>query len=271
MHSVLLLINTKMKSNSILYFFTLVLWCLTLHQTYGQNTPQPVAHALGGIDGNVYTNSREAMINSIEKGYKFLEVDIDTTSDGVFVALHDWKGFNQITGHYSLRETLVTLEEFNQRKIYDVYTPITIQEIVDTLKSHPDLSLMTDKISDPDLIEKCFSEIKERVYVECFTDEDYFELKRRGYNVMCSTFYADNILTHIVDNLLTGNGRLDLITTSVNQDYKELKKIRCLMPIKIAIYTVNSEEDLNDIYDDIDFFYSDFYDPSTGSFNTSAK
>ena len=34
-----------------------------------------IAHAGGAIDGNVYTDSREAVENAIKYGYKFIEID----------------------------------------------------------------------------------------------------------------------------------------------------------------------------------------------------
>ena len=88
-----------MRKKTYIYIITLVLFFITTYQAFGQQKPQPIAHALGCIGGNIYTNSREAMINSIEKGYKYLEVDIDSTSDGIFIASHDWELFNEITDH----------------------------------------------------------------------------------------------------------------------------------------------------------------------------
>lgn len=258
-----------MKIKKIIFLFVLLL--SYVHQTFGQQKPQPIAHALGSIDGYVYTNSREAMNKSLEKGYKYLEVDMDSTSDGVIVASHDWAYFNDITNHSELKDTMISFEEFSTRKIYDMYTPITIQEIIDTLKNNPDVSIVTDKISDPDIIEKYFSEIKERVYVECFSEEDYFELKEKGYNVMFSTDNANDILIYITKNLLKGYGKIDFITTSVDQDSKELRKIKCIMPLKVSMYTINTEELLNEHMDEIDFFYSDFYDPSTDSFTFNTE
>lgn len=258
-----------MKRVSWRYIFTLVFLSLTINVSFGQ--PVPIAHALGYIDGYTYTNSREAMINSIERGFKYLEVDIDTTSDGVLVASHDWEMFNDFTGHAEMGDSIISFDEFSQRKIYGVYTPISIKEIVDTLKKYTDISIMTDKISDPVIIEKCFSEIKDRVYVECFTNEDYFELKKLGYNAMLSTYTTENTLTHIVSNLITGTGRIDFIATSSYQDLNELKKLRCVMPIKVSLYNIETKEDLDELWDDVDFFYTDYYDPSTGVFNSAEE
>lgn len=240
---------------------------MTSLHTFGQESPKAIAHALGSIDGYTYTNSREAMISSIEKGYKFLEVDIDSTSDGVMIASHDWAYFNTITYSGTTKDTVFSYEEFKKRKIFNTYTPVTIQEVVDTLMNHPDISLVTDKVSDPKIIEKLFSKIKDRVYVECFSEDDYFELKEKGYHAMVSSYYMDHSLDYIVRNLLRGRGRTDFFATSTYQDYDNFKRLRCLIPFKVALYTINDEESLNEIADDIELFYTDFYNPSTEDFN----
>lgn len=256
-----------MRRKNHTYIIILVLLSINIQYVFGQQMPQPIAHALGGIDGNIYTNSREAMINSIEKGYKYLEVDIDSTSDGIFIASHDWELFNEITGHSELKDSIASYEDFKQRKIYNTYTPITIQEVVDTLMNHPDISVMTDKISDPDIIDELFGKIKERVYVECFSEEDYFELKKRGYHVMFSTYTSIATLHYIIKSMMIGNGRIDFVTTSTDQDFKELRRLKCVMPLHVSMFSINTEEELEKHMDDIDFFYSDFYDPSAGTFN----
>lgn len=227
---------------------------------------EPIAHGLGGIDGIMYTNSREAMNLSIEKGYKFLEVDIDSTSDGILIASHDWESFNLGTNHSECKDTMFSYEVFKSRKIAGYLTPITIEEVVDTMKNHPDISLVTDKISDPAIIEKYFSEIKDRVYVESFSINDYKTLKELGYHAMYSSYGADNLFCDIIANLLAGECRIDFVTLRTEQNFKEIQKLRCAIPLKIAMYSINSEEFLQEHGDDIDYFYTDFFYPNENRF-----
>lgn len=249
--------------------FRLLLILLTLTpfiKSMSQDGPQPIAHALGAIEGIVYSNSREAMISSIEKGYKYMEVDIDSTSDGIMIASHDWATFNLSTRHSECKDTMFSYEVFKNRKIYDKLTPITIQEVVDTLKNHPDINLVTDKVSDPKIIEGCFSDIKERVYVECFSFSDYEELKRLGYHAMYSSYGINNIFCDIISKLLKGESRIDFITLNTNQNWKEIQKLRCVIPLKIAMFTINSDDFIQENGNDIDLFYTDDYNPNTGQF-----
>ena len=50
-----------------------------------------IAHAGGAIDGHVYTNSKEAVLNSINNGSKYIELDFSLTSDSELVCVHRWE------------------------------------------------------------------------------------------------------------------------------------------------------------------------------------
>lgn len=61
-----------------------------------------ISHACGGYGKGgkkiKYTNSKEALKNSKKLGYKMIEVDIATASDGVLVCTHDYKLASSLTG-----------------------------------------------------------------------------------------------------------------------------------------------------------------------------
>ena len=50
-----------------------------------------IAHAGGGIDGKTYTNSLEALNNSINNSFKLIELDLLVTDDNKIVAQHDFR------------------------------------------------------------------------------------------------------------------------------------------------------------------------------------
>lgn len=49
-----------------------------------------IAHALGGMDGKDYLNSREGFLFMYEQGVRLFELDLSRTSDGVWVCRHNW-------------------------------------------------------------------------------------------------------------------------------------------------------------------------------------
>jgi len=138
-----------------------------------------IAHAGGGIDGYMYTNSQEAVEKSILKGIKFIEIDLQETSDGFFVGVHDWRMFHEITGYPELGDYVPTFEEFQSRKIYGYYTPIDETYLKKIMNAYPDLVLVTDKTNNFDKIVRTF-DFLDRIVVEVFSFKDYYLARQKG-------------------------------------------------------------------------------------------
>lgn len=134
-----------------------------------------IAHAGGTIEGYKYTNSLEAIEHAIENGVQYIEVDFEWTADSQLVATHEWMG-----GDW---QEVPTYEEFMGHKVYDRFIPMDVRMVDSIFRSNENLYLVTDKISDPVTIDMYFHDYRERVWVECFSEEDYFVLKAMGYNV----------------------------------------------------------------------------------------
>ena len=59
--------------------------------------PEMIAHGGGEIDGIQYTNSREALLQSIARGYKFIEIDFKETIEGELFGAHSSREFREFT------------------------------------------------------------------------------------------------------------------------------------------------------------------------------
>jgi len=100
-------------------------------------TEQLILHAAGGIDGLTYTNSKEAMELSLEKGYRTIEIDFDYTSDGLLVCVHKWD-------EISKSEEPMSSDTFLNFRIYGKYTPMTAEDVVGYMRSNPQLYIVLD-------------------------------------------------------------------------------------------------------------------------------
>lgn len=138
-----------------------------------------IAHAGGQIEGHNYTNSLEAVDNSLRNGISYIELDLRLTTDSVLVAVHEWEQFHLMTGEQG--DSPISLAEFKTRRIYDKYTPISIYDIDSLMQVHDDFYLVTDKTSDPQIIDKYLSKYKKRLCIECFSWDHYRILKEKGY------------------------------------------------------------------------------------------
>jgi glycerophosphoryl diester phosphodiesterase len=112
-----------------------------LSAAFAENGLVLIGHALGGVDGKTYSNSREAFFASIAGGRRLLEVDLQTLKDGAG-ALHDDTLDRQMG--VPLRAGDVTVEDFLSRKVYGTYTPLSWGGLLDLMAEHPGVTVITD-------------------------------------------------------------------------------------------------------------------------------
>jgi glycerophosphoryl diester phosphodiesterase len=112
-----------------------------------------VAHAGGDIDGNPYTDSREALLLSIRNGFHLVELDFVKTRNGDWFIAHDWKEWALLTGyHGELPPTTQSVESLKDQLKVDhsgysipgTYTTISLDDLVRILEGHPDVKIITD-------------------------------------------------------------------------------------------------------------------------------
>jgi len=128
-----------------------------------------IAHAGGEIDGIDYTNSLEALNLSYSKGCRLFELDLETTSDDKFVAVHDWEYFKVITNYSgTIDNTPLSEEEFLSLKIHGKYTPMNMDAVNIWFQNHKDAILVVDKSNNPRKIYNDF-QFRDRVIMELFS------------------------------------------------------------------------------------------------------
>ena len=204
-----------------------------------------IAHAGGAIDSCVYTNSREALELAVKNGYRFIEFDFQFTSDSVMVAAHSWSDFNRMSDSVHLGDTAPCYDDFQSRRIFGRYTPLSAIEINDFFELNDSIFLVTDKVSNPELLHRYFPNLKERMVVEAFSYEDYIQLKAEGYyrvlySCMASDVYA-TLLKNLLFNRLLPGGRIEWMavhTSAFNVPFfKFINKVR---RFNIALFTVDA-------------------------------
>lgn len=140
-----------------------------------------IAHGGGAIDGVPITNSLEAVENSIAHGVRFIELDLQLTSDMKLVAAHDWGTFRKQTGGNWDDPQIPSYDDFCKMQICGKYRPLTYSLIDSVFKKNPELWLVVDKITDIRAIERFLPDIKDRIIVESFSPRQYSECIRRGF------------------------------------------------------------------------------------------
>lgn len=148
-----------------------------------------VGHAGGGINGTTYTNSEEAILNTLEKGINIIEVDFDYTYDGYLVCYHLPNNINpNITDK-------ITFEEYIEQEIQGTYTPITPENIFEYMQAYPEFYVAVDTKHESltevvkDLVKICpDKELLNRLIIQCY----YPGEKQKVLNVY--SFPEENIV-----------------------------------------------------------------------------
>ena len=143
--------------------------------------PLLIAHAGGMIDEHKYTNSLEAVENSLSEGFDAIELDLLLSSDSILVAAHDWGMLRRISNHTYDRDTL-SYSQYLGLKLLNKYTPVNWSDFDSIMEANPEIIFVLDKISNPKIVNEYFGKYKKRIKIECFSISDYYELKDMGFD-----------------------------------------------------------------------------------------
>lgn len=251
-----------MRTAVKIFLFLLLPLLASCDNGIGSGRYELIAHAGGAIDGFTYTNSREAMERAAAVGYRFIELDFAITADSVLVAAYDWEKFNAISGYAGKKDTVPTLQEFLSRRIYGRYTPMSADDVCRYFLENSHLTLVTDKISDADILERYFAPIKSCMMVEAFNYDDYVNLKGRGFGKVlysCLATDIDEVLVkHLLLHRLFGN-KIEILALHTSAvDYPAFGLIDALCDYRVALFTINDTADIPELLKKrTDYIYTD--------------
>lgn len=223
------------------------------------NKYQFISHAGGGIDGKTYTNSKEAWDLSYQNGNRVFDADLMFTSDGYLVLRHeninleldDTLVKNSVIDYdengsfkYQYEIGNLTYNEYMNKKIYDKYTPIDLEFLLNYLDSHTDLYISIDMKDD---LKKSYevlyntanamnkNDVLSRIIVSIYNEEEYKLVKSiynfdnyiiRQYINKPNNYY--NLAKFMIDN------NIGVIT--VSKKYIEDSEIQMLQNLGIKVF-----------------------------------
>lgn len=226
-----------------------------------------IMHALGGIDGAIYTNAREALENSYQNGRYLMECDMVLTADGEIAACHDWGFWNQMANKNNsgggLDDYVPTLEVFKERRFRGKYTPLSGDDLVQIMKEYPDLYIITDtKYIEPEEVRQEFEalvdtavrnnceEVLDRFVVQIYREYMYgivneiypfpnwiFTLYQKGFKGEEDKMeeYAEFCMDH----------NIDVITLHADYYHDALLEITNRYGLHMFVHTVNGKDNID--------------------------
>jgi glycerophosphoryl diester phosphodiesterase len=227
-----------------------------------------IAHALGGIEGNIYTNSLEALEYNYEAGHRVFEIDLSVTSDNVVVAAHDWETFSVLTGF----EGIPSYEQFKLQLIDSKYHTLSLSDVVDFMERHSDMYMVCDKLQQnteiiasaivedtkktPGLIDRFIIEVgtnENFVAIDsCYHFENYIYALASGRGNYDTEENVEFCLTHSIPVVSMWG---DWATTEKCSSYNKNN-------IKVYAHSINSLDDVNKLLNNgVYGFYTDYLKP----------
>lgn len=194
-----------------------------------------IAHAAGSIENRNYTNSEEALIKSLKNNYKFFELDMLVTDDNRILAAHDWENFHKRTNTSSKE-----LEKIKNVKIDGSFTLLYDEKILEYFEKNPDIFLVTDKIKNFDLVKQNFPFYQDRILIEVFSLEDYFQALKIGFKYPMLCIWNSSQLDRYYPMLKSGV--IAIMTCPVALIKSDKEKLEVLHKRGINIFAFTSNE-----------------------------
>ncbi|MCR5332030.1 MAG: hypothetical protein K6E62_12730 [Lachnospiraceae bacterium] len=224
-----------------------------------------IRHACGGIDGTAYTNSKEALENSIMSGCGAVEIDFRFTKDGVLVCAHEWDDIGL--------ESVPKAAKFEKYRINGLYTPMTAETALkilagtkcfliidtkekDTLSVYREIDRILSQISGGE-------QLKERLVPQIYAQEEYEQLKAvyEYRNWIFTTYKLKLKKNSQFKELAAFLKEKGIKTVTIPKEYVTEARIEYFTKkkIRVATHTVNDAEEWDAMTEmGVDIIYTDF-------------
>ncbi|MDD5747424.1 MAG: glycerophosphodiester phosphodiesterase family protein, partial [Candidatus Omnitrophica bacterium] len=153
-----------------------------------------IAHAGGQIQSRVYTNSRQALTRSYQNGFRFIEIDLDWTSDQELVLIHDWD--KTLQKYCNRKPGACSLAEFRGLTLEYGLTQLTLDDLAQWMRKFPDVYIVTDIKRDNlralEKIRAAYPELTARYIPQIYRFEEYSPVRSLGYENIILTLYRSS-------------------------------------------------------------------------------
>lgn len=226
--------------------------------------PRLIAHAGGSIYGIRLTNSLQALDNSYKHGFRYFELDMDWSTDGIPVLSHDWTNTNWLADiRYSAKPH--TYSEFKSMKGPMGLQFLDLDMLENWLKEHKDAFIVTDVKSDNvkmlTLIKNRYLQLYKQAIVQIYAFDEYEKVKNLGYQEIILTFYKLTCSETDIINFCKGK---KLFSLTMHQDKATKAYIAKFQSLNIPIY-IHDVNDYNVYVRSRDYgaygVYTDYYMP----------
>ena len=175
------------------------------------------------------TNSLEALHAAHNNGYRYIELDLNFTSDSILVAVHDWAEYNESMGMEERGDSAPTLAFFMSNPLPSGHTPLSADGINQFFLNYDHYSALID----------------------------------RGFEYVTYSCMAEDIpsatMKHIVFSWLFPGKKIERLALHTSAfDYLYVKFLLSISEFEISLFTVNNLEEIPEAASQgLKFIYTD--------------
>lgn len=238
---------SKMTGRLLAGVILLLYLTISAAEERGFNTLR-IAHAGGGIDGNTYTNSYDALELNIKKGFLYFEIDFSFTKDNKLVCIHDWThSFKRSFGFDAKERPTQETFEYLARNA-SKYIKCTLDGLAVWMKYNPAAILVTDvkenNIKALRMILKAIPDAKKRVIPQIYQPMNFSVVKEMGFESLIWTLYRYKGTNYHVINWVDKFTGPFAITMPPKQAMTELPAQLNARNIPTYVHTINDKDKL---------------------------
>ena len=231
-----------------------------------------IAHAMGGIDNEKYTNSKEAFELNYQKGFKIFECDFDYIEGENIIFLSH--GENEWRERFWMKDTPYNAENFLNTRFFGKYTTLSLSDFIQIMADYKDVYMILDtKRYDDEGVNFTYSEIinkaketdpsiLDRMIPQIYTEDMLKKvMELHPFKSMIFTLYQTSWSPESVAEFCSSSGIrfVTVVYYLVNEDMINFWHNH---GIKVGVHTRNKEERAKELFDmGVDLIYTDFLEP----------
>lgn len=204
-----------------------------------------IANSGGDEYPEIIPNTQESLDLSYEEGAKYIEIDIEWTSDDQPVLIHDWN--ESIEKYFQQEEKQYSLEAFKNFKMINGSQQMTLEDLVDWVREHSDVFIVTNakrnNIEFLKIIKEKYPDIKERFIPQIYLLDEFTRAEYLGFQKIIVRINNEPLYTNkeILDFVKLNNVFAIVVPVEkVQTDYKALLNLKDKC---VYVYTVNDIEE----------------------------
>jgi glycerophosphoryl diester phosphodiesterase len=245
-------------------------WACAGPSTVADSPPRLIVHAGGIGNHRTYTNSLEALDDSVARGYAAIEIDLSWTSDDRLVLLHDWD--REYARLFDRSPGRLTIAEFCSMPSPHGLTHLSLDDFEDWLVDHPNILIITDikerNTEGLRVIAEKYPEQFHQIVPQIYDPTSYREVRKLGYDHVIFSLYRTDLSDRQVIEFAVANPLFG-VTMPVRRAMEgSLPSELAANGVRVFVHTVNDYPTANKLQTEGMYgVYTDWLSPDDERFS----